>query len=62
MQCNVAQWDRFIRLLSGGFLMAWAIAGGPWWAYLGLVLIVTAAWRFCPVYAVLRVSSQRRGR
>ncbi|MEK7357005.1 MAG: DUF2892 domain-containing protein [Bdellovibrionota bacterium] len=57
MRINMAVWDRVIRLLFGTGLVAWAIAGGPWWAYLGLALLATAAWRFCPVYGIFRLST-----
>ena len=60
MKINVAAWDRILRLVFGTALFAWAIAGGPWWAYLGLGLIATGAWRFCPVYAFLRSGTFRK--
>jgi hypothetical protein len=59
MKINMAVWDRIIRLIIGTALTTWAIAGGPWWAYFGLVLQVTAGWRFCPVYALLRTATGR---
>jgi hypothetical protein len=60
MKINMAGWDRILRLILGTLLTGWAVAGGPWWAYLGLVLIGTSAWRFCPFYAVLRTGTSRR--
>lgn len=59
MKINMANWDRIARLLCGMLLVAWAIAGGPWWAHFGLVLIATSAWRFCPIYALLRTGTRR---
>ena len=59
MRCNMAGWDKVIRLLLGILLIAWGIAGGPVWAYVGFILVATAAWRFCPVYAILRTSTKR---
>jgi hypothetical protein len=56
---NVGQFDRLIRLLIGVFLVGWAVAGGPWWAYIGIIMIATAAWRFCPLYSLFRVSTQK---
>ncbi|HVK62116.1 MAG TPA: DUF2892 domain-containing protein [Bdellovibrionales bacterium] len=56
----MASWDRILRLILGTLLFTWAVAGGPWWAYLGLVLIATAAWRFDPIYAILRTGTARR--
>lgn len=64
MRVNIAGWDRILRLLVGSILVAWAIAGGPWWGYFGFILIATAAWRFCPIYGLLRTGtlSQRTRR
>ena len=59
MKINMAFWDRIVRALAGTVLLAWAVAGGPWWAYLGLGLLATASWRFCPIYALLRTSTRR---
>jgi hypothetical protein len=59
MKMNMAIWDRVVRLLIGTLLVAWAVAGGPWWAYLGLVLLATSSWRFCPLYSALRTGTLR---
>ena len=57
MRINMAIWDRIVRLIAGVIVVAWAIAGGPWWAYFGLALLATAAWRFDPLYAVFRITT-----
>lgn len=57
MRINLAVWDSVIRILIGTLVTAWAIAGGPLWAYLGLALIGTGAWRFDPFYALFRIST-----
>lgn len=59
MKINLALWDRALRLVTGTLLVAWAVAGGPWWAYFGLVLLATAAWRFCPIYALFRTGTAK---
>ena len=58
MRMNIGTWDRAFRLIAGVLLFGWAIAGGPIWTYLGLVLIATAAWRFDPFYALLRTGTR----
>ncbi len=55
MRCNVALWDRGLRFVLGVLLTAYLIAGGPFWAYFGIVLLFTAAWGFCPFYAFFKV-------
>lgn len=59
MKINLAGWDRALRVFLGFVLLAWAVAGGPWWAYLGLVLLATAAWRFCPIYGIFKLQTYR---
>ena len=59
MRINMATWDRILRFIVGISLTAWAFASGPIWTYLGLVLIATAAWRFCPFYALFRTGTLR---
>lgn len=34
-------------------MMAWAVAGGPTWAYLGVYFLATGSWGYCPLYSVL---------
>ncbi len=53
MKINVSRTDQSLRLFFGILLVAWAVAGGPWWAYIGVVLIITGAWRVCPIYKSL---------
>lgn len=55
MRCNVALWDRSLRFFFGVLLTAYAIAGGPFWAYIGLYGLVSAAWGLCPIYAFFRI-------
>lgn len=57
MRCNVATWDRGLRFLLSVIMLTWLIAGGPIWALVGLYLLLTAAWGFCPLYVFFRVST-----
>ncbi|MCB0342106.1 MAG: DUF2892 domain-containing protein [Pseudobdellovibrionaceae bacterium] len=54
MQKNIALWDRLARLTFGTLLLAYAIAGGPAWAYLGIYFQATAAWGVSPFYWLIR--------
>ncbi len=53
MKINMALWDRVLRLLLGVLFVAWAVAGGPWWSFIGLYFLATASWQFCPLYALI---------
>lgn len=59
MKVNVATWDRLLRYLFGILGLSWAIAGGPFWAFLAVYLIVTAGWGICPVYGILKIQTYR---
>ncbi len=59
MRCNVALWDRALRFLLGLGLTAYAFAGGPFWAYIGIYGLLTSAWGLCPVYAFFRIRTLR---
>ncbi|MBX2993877.1 MAG: DUF2892 domain-containing protein [Bdellovibrionaceae bacterium] len=54
MKINLALWDRILRYLLGVVLSTWAVAGGPWWCFFGLYLLITAAWGLCPLYGLMK--------
>jgi hypothetical protein len=53
MTKNVGSIDRLLRAALGIALIVWALAGGPMWAWIGVVPLATAAISFCPLYAML---------
>ena len=58
MKTNVCGADRIFRMLSGVGLVAWAAAlGGPVWAWIGIVPLLTGAMGFCPIYALVGTST-----
>ena len=50
MNVNVGGIDRILRIAAGAGLIGWAAFGGPVWAWIGVVPLLTGAFRFCPVY------------
>ncbi|WP_309417413.1 DUF2892 domain-containing protein [Telmatospirillum sp.] len=50
---NVGTIDRVARAVIGLALIAWALMGGPVWAWVGVVPLATAVVSFCPAYALL---------
>lgn len=53
MQHNVGGIDRAVRIVAGLALLAWTIFGQGdvrWWGLLGIPLIATGLFRFCPAY------------
>ncbi|HEY0918006.1 YgaP family membrane protein [Devosia sp.] len=63
---NVGTPDRIVRVAVGVILVALpflaALSGWAFWVslVLGIVLIGTAAFSFCPIYAMLGLSSRRK--
>jgi hypothetical protein len=57
MKCNVGGIDRLLRVVVGLALIAWALTGGPVWAWVGVVPLVTGLVRVCPMYSALGLST-----
>ena len=55
MTKNIGLIDRVLRAAIGIALIVWALAGGPVWAWIGGVPLLTAAVSFCPAYALLGI-------
>ena len=51
MQANIGSADRLIRIAVGLALIAATLSGSIGvWGWLGVVLVATGAFRFCPAY------------
>ena len=59
MKINLAMWDRILRFIFGVLLAGWAIAGGPWWAYVGIYMVITSAWGLDPIYSIFRIRTAK---
>ena len=57
MTPNVGNVDRIIRILAGIALIAWALMGGPVWAWIGVIPLVTGVAKICPAYMLLGVNT-----
>jgi len=55
MPKNLGSIDRILRALVGIALIAWAVLGGPIWAWIGVVPLATAGMSFCPAYTLLGI-------
>jgi hypothetical protein len=60
MKTNVGTVDRVVRGVAGIALIAWALSGGPVWAWIGVVPLATAAIGWCPAYAPFGISTCTR--
>ncbi|HEX6317031.1 MAG TPA: DUF2892 domain-containing protein [Gemmatimonadaceae bacterium] len=56
---NLSPTDRALRVLIGLVAISLAIAGPQSaWGYLGFIPLLTAAVGYCPVYAMLGISTR----
>ena len=58
MTANVGSTDRIIRIVVGVALIAWVLLmGGPTWAWIGVLPLVTGLMRVCPAYSILGMNT-----
>jgi hypothetical protein len=60
MKTNTGSIDRIVRGVAGIGLVAWALTGGPVWAWIGVVPLATAALGWCPAYVPFGISTLGR--
>lgn len=57
MKTNVGGIDRVLRIVAGIALIAWALMGGPVWAWIGVVPLATGLLGSCPAYSLLGMNT-----
>lgn len=58
MKVNEASWERIVRIVVGLFLITLTFWGPKSaWGWLGLIPLLTGLFGFCPLYAILGVST-----
>jgi hypothetical protein len=57
MKSNVGGIDKILRIVAGIALIAWALMGGPVWAWIGIVPLATGLIGWCPLYPILGLST-----
>lgn len=58
IESNIGSADRALRIGAGAALIGLALAGliGPW-GYVGVVVLATGLFRFCPAYRLFGLST-----
>jgi hypothetical protein len=59
MKCNVGSTDRILRLVAGIGIAIGGIVFESYWGLIGVVLIATAVFRFCALYTLLGISTNK---
>lgn len=57
MKSNVGGIDKLLRIGAGIGLIAWALLGGPVWAWFGVVPLATGLFNFCPLYTLIGLNT-----
>lgn len=58
MSKNVGKIDRILRLVLGLVLIALVLSGTIGvWGWIGVVLVATSAFSFCPIYSLFKFHS-----
>lgn len=58
---NIGSADRLLRLALGTALIVLALTGTiGLWGWLGAILVVTAFVKFCPIYAMLGLCTDKK--
>lgn len=57
---NVGSADRNIRIGLGVVIIIVGVALQSWWGLIGLLPLLTAGISFCPLYAVLGMSTRKK--
>ena len=57
---NVGNTDRNIRIGLGVVIIIAGVALQSWWGLIGIVPLLTAGLNFCPLYAVLGISTTKK--
>ncbi|WP_350560158.1 DUF2892 domain-containing protein [Psychrobacter sp. CAL346-MNA-CIBAN-0220] len=60
MKINVGSTDRLLRIVVGLAIIAIGLYYQSWWGVIGLVPLLTGAFRFCPLYTMLGTNTCQR--
>jgi len=59
MTCNIGNTDRIIRIILGLVIIGTGYLYESWWGAVGLVPLLTAAFRWCPLYVPFKFKTTR---
>lgn len=59
MKTNIGSYDEGIRFVGGCLIGLWGVHVESWWGMVGLIPVLTAAFDFCPLYALFHIDTKR---
>jgi type IV secretory pathway TrbD component len=60
MKSNVGPVDRLLRIIVGLAIAILGVVFENWWGLVGIVLIATGLFKFCPLYWALKMSTLKK--
>ena len=57
MKKNVGSVDQVVRFIIGAVIIAAGYYYGSWWGLLGLLVLATATFSFCPAYVPFGINT-----
>ena len=60
MKQNVGGIDKILRIVLGIAIIAAGVMYSSWWGLIGVVLLLTGLIGWCPPYAMLRLSTNKK--
>ncbi len=60
MKTNVGSMDRKLRLLAGIGLAIGGVIFESYWGLIGVALLATAVFRYCPLYVPFNISTYKK--
>lgn len=59
MHFNIGKIDRFIRIILGFVIIVLGLVYQTWWGAAGLLLLLTGAVRWCPLYIPFKINTDK---
>jgi hypothetical protein len=62
MKANVGSVDKIVRIILGLVGILLGLVLHSWWGLVGVALILTAVFSFCPLYTLLKVNTIKKAK
>lgn len=59
MKCNVGKTDKSLRAIAGIAIIIVGVIFNSWFGLIGIVLLATALFRFCPAYLPFSIDTSK---
>jgi hypothetical protein len=60
MKYNVGSIDRLLRIVIGMGIIIAGLVLDSYWGLLGVALLATAIFKFCPLYFMLKITTNKK--